>query len=149
MLGAQGLWAGRDPYHATPAAIRDLGFSGLIRGTAPINCLLRLATESFNAEDLLSVSSQGPIQLPLATCKGMLKIYSCPDPHGFIHAWTTALQYPSVYMSIYLEKILGNCQELPRYFYSIPQTATREEHSEWVSYDEQFRLKKGQHHWVV
>ena len=34
MLGAQGLWAGRDLYRATPAATRDLGFSGLIRRTA-------------------------------------------------------------------------------------------------------------------
>jgi hypothetical protein len=34
MLGAQGLWAGRDLYRATPAVTRDLGFSGLIRRTA-------------------------------------------------------------------------------------------------------------------
>jgi hypothetical protein len=33
MLGAQGLWAGRDLYHATPAVTLDLGFSGLIRRT--------------------------------------------------------------------------------------------------------------------
>jgi hypothetical protein len=31
MLCAQGLWAGRDLYRATPAVTRDLGFSGLIR----------------------------------------------------------------------------------------------------------------------
>jgi hypothetical protein len=36
MLGAQGLWAGRDLYLATPAVTRDLGFSSLIRRTAPI-----------------------------------------------------------------------------------------------------------------
>jgi hypothetical protein len=41
MLGAQGLWAGRDLYRATPAVTRDLGFSGLIRRTAPFSCLLR------------------------------------------------------------------------------------------------------------
>jgi hypothetical protein len=41
MLGAQGLWAGRDLYRATPAVIRDLGFSGLIRRTAPFSRLLR------------------------------------------------------------------------------------------------------------
>jgi hypothetical protein len=34
MLGAQGLWAGRDLYRATPAVTRGLGFSGLIRRTA-------------------------------------------------------------------------------------------------------------------
>jgi hypothetical protein len=33
MLGAQGLWAGRDLYHATPTAKRDLGLYGLIRKT--------------------------------------------------------------------------------------------------------------------
>ena len=45
MLGAQGLWAGRDLYRATPAVTpavtRDLGFSGFIRRTAPISRLLR------------------------------------------------------------------------------------------------------------
>jgi hypothetical protein len=41
VLGAQGLWAGRDLYRATPAVTRDLGFSGLIRRTAPISRLLR------------------------------------------------------------------------------------------------------------
>jgi hypothetical protein len=41
MLGAQGLWAGRDLYHATPAVTRDLSFSGLIWGTAPFSRLLR------------------------------------------------------------------------------------------------------------
>jgi hypothetical protein len=33
MLGAQGLWAGRDLYRATPTATRDLGLYGLIRKT--------------------------------------------------------------------------------------------------------------------
>jgi hypothetical protein len=41
MLGAQGLWAGRDHYCATPTVTRDLGFSGLIRRTPPFSCLLR------------------------------------------------------------------------------------------------------------
>jgi hypothetical protein len=41
MLGARGLWAGRDLYHATPAVTRDLSFSGLIRRTAPFSRLLR------------------------------------------------------------------------------------------------------------
>jgi hypothetical protein len=41
MLGAQGLWAGRDLCSATPAVTRDLGFSGLIGRTVPFNCLLR------------------------------------------------------------------------------------------------------------
>jgi hypothetical protein len=41
MLGAQGFWAGRDLYRSTPPVIRDLGFSGLIRRTAPFSRLLR------------------------------------------------------------------------------------------------------------
>ena len=41
MLGAQGPWAGRDLYRATPAVTRGLGFSGLIRRTAPFSRLLR------------------------------------------------------------------------------------------------------------
>jgi hypothetical protein len=40
MLGAQGLWAGRDLYRATPAVTRELGFPGLIRRTAPFSRLL-------------------------------------------------------------------------------------------------------------
>jgi hypothetical protein len=41
MLGARGLWAGRDLYHATPAVTRGLSFSGLIRRTAPFGRLLQ------------------------------------------------------------------------------------------------------------
>jgi hypothetical protein len=41
MLCAQGLWARRGLYRATPAVTRDLGFFGLIWRTAPISCLLR------------------------------------------------------------------------------------------------------------
>jgi hypothetical protein len=40
MLSAQGLRAGRDLYCATPAVTRNLGFSGLIRRTAPFSRLL-------------------------------------------------------------------------------------------------------------
>jgi hypothetical protein len=41
MLGAKGLWAGRDLYRATPTVKRNLGFSGLIPNTAPFSRLLR------------------------------------------------------------------------------------------------------------
>jgi hypothetical protein len=58
MLVTQGLWVGRDLYRATPAVTRDLGFSGLIRRTAPF-------------------------WSPLATYEGMWRIYSNPDPHRF------------------------------------------------------------------
>jgi hypothetical protein len=57
MLGTQGLWAGGDLYRSTPAVTWDLGFSGLIRRTAPFSCLLRHTI-------------------------GMWKIYSNSDPHG-------------------------------------------------------------------
>jgi hypothetical protein len=79
MLGAQGLWAGRDLYHAIPAVTQSLGFSGLIRRTTSLvasydtrgcggSILTRILTfphsvTSYNtqddAEDLfLSASSQ-------------------------------------------------------------------------------------------
>jgi hypothetical protein len=41
MLGAQGLWAGRDLYRATPAVTQRLGFSGLIWRNAQFSRLLR------------------------------------------------------------------------------------------------------------
>jgi hypothetical protein len=41
MLGAQGLWPGKDLYRATPAETRGLSFSGLIWRTAPFSRLLR------------------------------------------------------------------------------------------------------------
>jgi hypothetical protein len=41
LLGAQGLWAGRDLYRATPAVTQHLSFSGLIWRTAPFSRLLR------------------------------------------------------------------------------------------------------------
>jgi hypothetical protein len=43
MLSAQGLWAGRDLYHATPAVTQGLDFSVLIRRTAQFSRLLRHA----------------------------------------------------------------------------------------------------------
>jgi hypothetical protein len=43
LLGAQGLWAGRDLYRTIPTVTRDLSFSGLIRRTAPFRSLLRHA----------------------------------------------------------------------------------------------------------
>jgi hypothetical protein len=45
MLGAQGLWAGRDLYFATPGVTRGLGFSGLIRRTDPFCRFLRHTRE--------------------------------------------------------------------------------------------------------
>ena len=41
MLGPQGLWAGKDLYHATPAVTRGLGFSSPVGRTVPFSHLLR------------------------------------------------------------------------------------------------------------
>jgi hypothetical protein len=41
ILGAQGLWALRNPYRATLTVTRGLGFSSFIRRTAPFSRLLR------------------------------------------------------------------------------------------------------------
>jgi hypothetical protein len=41
MLGAQGLWVGRDLYRATPAVTWDVGFYDLIWRTAPFSRLLQ------------------------------------------------------------------------------------------------------------
>jgi hypothetical protein len=41
MLGAQGLWTRRELYCATPVVTHGLGYSGLIRRTAPFSCLVR------------------------------------------------------------------------------------------------------------
>jgi hypothetical protein len=41
MFGTKGLWAGRNLYRATPTVTRGLGFSSLIRKTAPFSRLLQ------------------------------------------------------------------------------------------------------------
>jgi hypothetical protein len=51
MLGAQGLWAGRDLSRATPTVTRGLGFSGLIRRTAPFTRLLRHAHSNLDPHE--------------------------------------------------------------------------------------------------
>ena len=56
MLGAQGLWAGRDLYRATPAVTGPRFFR-----SHPKDC---------------------PIQSPLTTRMGTRRTYSNPDPHG-------------------------------------------------------------------
>jgi hypothetical protein len=57
MLGAQGLWAGRDLYRATPVVTRDLGF-------------------------FRSHPKDRPTQSPLTTHLGVWRIYSNSDPYG-------------------------------------------------------------------
>jgi hypothetical protein len=74
MLGAQGLWAGRDLYRATPAVTRDLGF-------------------------FRSYPKDRPIQSPLTTHEGMWRIYSNPDPHGGIDWLLTVLRPAQEYFT--------------------------------------------------
>jgi hypothetical protein len=45
MLGAQGLWSGRDLYRATPGMTHDLSFSGLTRRATPFSRLLQHSRE--------------------------------------------------------------------------------------------------------
>jgi hypothetical protein len=56
MLGAQGLWAGRDLYHTIPAVTRGLGFPCLIRRTASF---CRLLQHARGAKDLFYPDPQG------------------------------------------------------------------------------------------
>jgi hypothetical protein len=58
MLGAQVLWAGRNPHHATSATTQGLGSSYLIRRTAPFSRLLR-HTRGYG-ESVLSRILMGP-----------------------------------------------------------------------------------------
>jgi hypothetical protein len=57
MLGAQGLWAGRDLYRATPAVTRDLSFSGLIRRTAPFSRLLPGSSRIVDSSCKIAITS--------------------------------------------------------------------------------------------
>jgi hypothetical protein len=68
MLGAQGLWAGRDLYRATPAGTRGLGFSGLIRRTAPSSRLLRLTRGCGGS--ILSRILTGPLSVAFYDTQG-------------------------------------------------------------------------------
>jgi hypothetical protein len=69
MLSAQGLWAGRDLYCAihVPDVTRFLGFSGLIRRTAPFSRLLR-HTRGYGGSILAQILT------------GSLKKKSSPEP---------------------------------------------------------------------
>jgi hypothetical protein len=109
MLGAQGLWAGRDLYRATPAVTRGLGFSGLIRRTAPFSHLLRHTSGCGGSilTWILTVSYQSPF----TTRKGMWRTYSNPDPNGaFVlekYPWTwqiASIEYsrPTLFLLIHI-----------------------------------------------
>jgi hypothetical protein len=72
MLGAQGLWAGRDLYCATPAVTWDLGFPGQIQRTAPFSRLLRY-TSGFERSILARILGGGVNQFDL---KCLVTIFS-------------------------------------------------------------------------
>jgi hypothetical protein len=80
MLGAQGLWAGRDLYCATPAVTRYLGFSGLIQRTAPFSRLIR-HTRGCGGSTLTRILT-GPHSVAFYDTQGGWRTYSNPDPHG-------------------------------------------------------------------
>jgi hypothetical protein len=105
MLGAQGLWAGRDLYCSTPAVIRGTSvfpvlsellppFSRPSRSTrtrkgilrtnfnmdlhgSPFNRLLRHTMGCWGA--ILPGTSWAPIQSPHTTCSGMLRTFLTRD----------------------------------------------------------------------
>jgi hypothetical protein len=82
MLGAQGLWTGRDLYRATPTVTRGLGFSCLFRRTAPLS---HSYDTQGDAEDLFlpGTSCVSSIQSLLMT-----STVSYPDPHGSLYTKT-------------------------------------------------------------
>jgi hypothetical protein len=82
MLGAQGLWAGRDIYRATPTVTRDLGFTGIIRRTAPFSRLLR-HTRGCGGLDLYGWHLQVKICLPQG------QILKSTVPYGTISCSTS------------------------------------------------------------
>jgi hypothetical protein len=99
MLGAQGFWARRDLYRATPAVTHDIGFSGLIRRTAQFSRFLRHARGCWRPT--LTLILTGPHSVAsydtlLTTCMGMLRTYSCPDPQGGTMELKTKCISPSV-----------------------------------------------------
>jgi hypothetical protein len=71
MLGAQGLWAGRDLYRATPAVTRDLGFSSLIRRIAPFSRLLEHTRGC--GEPILTQILTGPHSIASSDTQGDLE----------------------------------------------------------------------------
>jgi hypothetical protein len=82
MLGAQGLWTGRDLYCATPAVTRGLDFSGLIRRTVPFRRLLRHRRGCWGGP-ILTWNLAGPHSVACTTVMGCWDRpkYFYPDPN--------------------------------------------------------------------
>jgi hypothetical protein len=95
MLGAQGLWAGRDLFRATPAVTRDLGFSGLIRRTAPFSRLLRHAW-----------GYGGPILTRILTGATLCKSIIIPCSLGVYYIISTII-YTVIFSTAQLEQFIN------------------------------------------
>lgn len=63
-----------------------------------------------------------------------------PDQINNIHVWTSAF---IIFMSIVLEKRPNKAQEMLKYMQSVRFAASKCNSNNWVQYDEQYRLKKG------
>jgi hypothetical protein len=74
MLGAQGLWAGKDLYRATPTVTRGLGFSGLVRRMAPFSRLLR-HTRGCGGPILTRILSGASKRICIKTSPQLYKMY--------------------------------------------------------------------------
>jgi hypothetical protein len=86
---AQGLWAERDLYRATLAVTRDVGFSGLIRRTAPFSRLLRHTRGC--GESILTWILTGPLSVAFYdTQEDVEDLFSYPDPRGNEEGWKSA-----------------------------------------------------------
>jgi hypothetical protein len=88
MLNAQGLWAGRDLYHATPAVTeRGLSFSGLIQGhsTAPFIRLLQYTRGC--GESILTCILMGPYSVTSYNTQGGVENLFLPGPHRVSVKW--------------------------------------------------------------
>jgi hypothetical protein len=76
MLGAQGLWAGRDLYCATPAVFP-------VSSEGPSHSVASYDTQG-DVENLFEPgSSRVPFQSPLTIHKGMWRTYSNPDKNDW------------------------------------------------------------------
>jgi hypothetical protein len=80
MLGAQGLWAGRDLYGVTPAVTWGLGFSCLIQRIAPRGCGESIHTRILTGP--LNLSCTYKIYTNKSNHSMRRKIVAPPDPRG-------------------------------------------------------------------
>jgi hypothetical protein len=95
MLGAQGLWARRDLYRATPTVTRDLDFSGLIRRTAPGPILTRILTASLEELVLIVTGTITNVPQTFPHFKWCYRLHYRKDRYD-----TTGMTWPLVIWTI-------------------------------------------------